>query len=206
MAWTVPRTWVAGETTSATIFNQHVRDNLLFLHDNRVSTLAGLVPVDQDEIVYVADASARTLWRLKYYASGAAGRQWEFVGGTPLAAQVDAGEVVPANAAWGDFTTIPSLTAPLAGDYTSRFGSRRWDYAGSHVTFVAPKYGAGAVSDTDAAASGMTAGGSVGMTGEHSVRTLAAADQVKLQYRQSVATAAETAYGKYLRLQPVKVG
>ncbi len=34
MAWTTPRTWVAGETPTAAQFNAHVRDNLdaLSLH------------------------------------------------------------------------------------------------------------------------------------------------------------------------------
>lgn len=31
MAWTSPRTWVAGETVTAAILNTHVRDNLLDL-------------------------------------------------------------------------------------------------------------------------------------------------------------------------------
>jgi hypothetical protein len=31
MAWTAPRTWVAGETVTATMMNAHVRDNLLVL-------------------------------------------------------------------------------------------------------------------------------------------------------------------------------
>jgi hypothetical protein len=31
MAWTAPRTWVAGETVSAALMNTHVRDNLLMV-------------------------------------------------------------------------------------------------------------------------------------------------------------------------------
>ncbi len=33
MAWTSPRTWVAGELITAAIMNAHVRDNLLILKD-----------------------------------------------------------------------------------------------------------------------------------------------------------------------------
>jgi hypothetical protein len=33
MAWTAPRTWVAGETVTAAIMNTHVRDNLKALGD-----------------------------------------------------------------------------------------------------------------------------------------------------------------------------
>ena len=31
MAWTAPRTWVAGELVTAALFNTHLRDNLLIL-------------------------------------------------------------------------------------------------------------------------------------------------------------------------------
>lgn len=34
MAWTSPRTWLAGEKPSAATMNQHIRDNLQFLYDN----------------------------------------------------------------------------------------------------------------------------------------------------------------------------
>lgn len=34
MAWTAPRTWTTGEVVTAAIMNTHVRDNLLFLHDD----------------------------------------------------------------------------------------------------------------------------------------------------------------------------
>jgi hypothetical protein len=33
MAWTSPRTWVAGEVPTASIFNSHIRDNLKALGD-----------------------------------------------------------------------------------------------------------------------------------------------------------------------------
>jgi len=48
MAWSVPRTWIASEMVTAAIMNQHVRDNLAYLHDRdgfvRVSGgISGLV-------------------------------------------------------------------------------------------------------------------------------------------------------------------
>lgn len=39
MAWVTPRTWVNGEVPGATEFNQHVRDNLLYLFSGRTATL-----------------------------------------------------------------------------------------------------------------------------------------------------------------------
>ncbi|MBP9835162.1 MAG: hypothetical protein KBC93_12750 [Candidatus Microthrix sp.] len=35
MAWTTPRTWVSGETVTASLGNTHWRDNLSYLYDNR---------------------------------------------------------------------------------------------------------------------------------------------------------------------------
>ncbi len=35
MAWTTPRTWVSGETVTASLGNTHWRDNLNYLYDNR---------------------------------------------------------------------------------------------------------------------------------------------------------------------------
>jgi hypothetical protein len=36
MAWSTPRTWVAGELVTASLMNQFIRDQQLFLHDNPV--------------------------------------------------------------------------------------------------------------------------------------------------------------------------
>lgn len=38
MAWTAPRTWVAGEVVTAALLNTHVRDNLSYLKDLAVAT------------------------------------------------------------------------------------------------------------------------------------------------------------------------
>jgi len=37
MAWTTPRTWVSGETVSATLMNEHLRDNLNYLYSLHTS-------------------------------------------------------------------------------------------------------------------------------------------------------------------------
>jgi hypothetical protein len=40
MVWTPPRTWVAGEQPAASVFNQHVRDNLIDLDTMRTAWTA----------------------------------------------------------------------------------------------------------------------------------------------------------------------
>ena len=47
MAWTAPRTWVAGELVTAALLNTHLRDNLLVLREREVwfSAAAGNIAV-----------------------------------------------------------------------------------------------------------------------------------------------------------------
>jgi hypothetical protein len=43
MAWTAPRTWIAGEVVTASLMNTHVRDNfkaICYLHDTTVVNYA----------------------------------------------------------------------------------------------------------------------------------------------------------------------
>lgn len=70
-------------------------------------------PIDGQEVVYVADAAAGVLWRLRYRAAAPAPYRWEFLGGSGLQA-VDA-PTLAAPTAWG--WQAPSLTVPLAGLY-----------------------------------------------------------------------------------------
>jgi hypothetical protein len=199
---------VAGETPSANTWNLHVRDQLLFLHDNRVSALpsAGTL-IDQDEIVYVADAANRRLWRLKFNSSGPAGKQWENVSGwSPLEALVETSENQPDSRVYADFTTTVSLTVPLGGDYIARFGARKFTYNQAGDVFLAPKFGSAATSDNDALQFTPNPYGNViPGAGRSAAKTLAAADVVKLQVRQS-ASEIQLAAGKWLEVSPVRVG
>lgn len=34
MAWTTPRTWTPGETVTAAVYNEHIRDEMVFLNNN----------------------------------------------------------------------------------------------------------------------------------------------------------------------------
>jgi hypothetical protein len=64
MAWTTPRTWVAGEVVTDTIMNAHVRDNLAFLKafttNAQTSTAYTFAFVDAHNIVELANAGAIT--------------------------------------------------------------------------------------------------------------------------------------------------
>ena len=56
MAWTTPRTWVAGETVTDTIMNTHVRDNLAYLGTGIIrlnvnTTAVGNVGAGEDDLI-----------------------------------------------------------------------------------------------------------------------------------------------------------
>lgn len=76
MAWTAARTWVAGETVSASIMNTHVRDNLLETVPAK-ATAAGQIP-------YSTGGSAIAMLQGSAYAiprCNAGGTAMEFIGG-----------------------------------------------------------------------------------------------------------------------------
>ena len=56
MAWTTPRTWVAGETVTDTLMNTHVRDNLAYLGTGIIrlnvnTTAVGNVGAGEDDLI-----------------------------------------------------------------------------------------------------------------------------------------------------------
>lgn len=77
-------------------------------------------PYDGQIIYYRADATNGIIWQLRYNASSASSYKWEFVGGSPIYAYVDAGQ------SWnyvGDYagSTTVIITPPLTGDYVVDF-------------------------------------------------------------------------------------
>lgn len=79
-------------------------------------------PADGDEVYYVADGVNGIIWHLRYNAAGSA-YKWEWLGGGYLRADVATDEGGLPNGAPGDLATVgPTVTAPLAGEYTAKFG------------------------------------------------------------------------------------
>jgi hypothetical protein len=77
-------------------------------------------PTNGQEILFQNAAMATTgaVWHLKYNSASASAFKWEFVGGSPLRAAVATSESTTSTT-FVDLTTVgPSVTTPLAGDYT----------------------------------------------------------------------------------------
>lgn len=73
MAWTAPRTWVAGETVTAALMNTHVRDNLKALGDPWTSytpTLVGMTIGNGAVVAKYLSAGKFTVVRVWLTAGG----------------------------------------------------------------------------------------------------------------------------------------
>lgn len=81
-----------------------------------VSALPG-APVDGQEVYYLADATNGVIWHLRYNAASASAYKWEFVGGSPLRADVATEQTHPSPGAFVELTTTQRITAPLTGEY-----------------------------------------------------------------------------------------
>jgi hypothetical protein len=83
-------------------------------------TVLPATPFDGQEYDFVADATNGVIWRLRYRAASTSAHKWEYVGGGELSAFVT--EIQPVTfttaEAWQALTKSPSITLPLAGDYT----------------------------------------------------------------------------------------
>lgn len=81
----------------------------------QVSVLPG-APIDGQEVDFIVDATNKVVWRLRYNAAGGT-YKWEYRGGQPLAAYVDANEQRNA-LTYGALTTAgPTVTVPRPGEY-----------------------------------------------------------------------------------------
>jgi hypothetical protein len=167
-------------------------------------------PVDGQTIDYIADAANGVVWRLRYRAASASAYKWEFVGGAPLRTHVDTDETLVEGATYVDPTTPgPSLTLPLAGDYSYAFSAAL--YVSGQTTGVGYSAGlslAGAQPASPDAASGYGATGQVASPGRAGqLLGQPAARVVKLQYNVGTA-AGGTAHARWRELQitPVRVG
>jgi hypothetical protein len=172
----------------------------------RVTSLPGS-PVDGQHIIYVADATNGVLWPLRYNAGSASAYKWEFVGGSPLTAEVATTENT-ASTTYADLTTVgPQVTIPLAGDYLITGGIIAGPTTSVFLAAIAAvKLGAAATSDNDRLAQAAFSTANNSSAGGSTLRrnALAAAAVLKMQYRVTAGTGFFG--GRYLAVVPVRVG
>lgn len=115
-----------------------------------VSALPGS-PADGQQVFYqdAAMATAGVVWNLRYRAGGGT-YKWEFVGGNGLSAYVQASQTT-ASTTYTDLGTVgPSLTVPLAGDYTVDLQTTMRGSSGSQQQFHSYTIGGAAADDANA--------------------------------------------------------
>lgn len=162
-------------------------------------------PVDGQEVILTDSLTAGTYhWHLRYVAARASNK-WVFVGGTPLFSEILTREQVT-SATYADAPTVgPSVTVPVAGSYQLAFGAA-WTHSVDNVgvRYIAPKFGAAATDDDDAALGRDQSGAYDAGLHRQIRRTIAAGTLVKLQYRHTTATI--NFERRYLSVEPVAVG
>lgn len=168
-------------------------------------------PTDGDEYVLVDSLTAPTYqWRFKYIAGITDAYKWVYIGGAPAANEIAAAQA-HSSTVYVDLTTVgPQFTIPRSGIYQLDLAIG-WCKANNAAVaalnrYAAVKLGAAATSDNDSCISGDdSATPSIKSMGASFVRTLVAADVVKVQYRYSTATGSAE-YGKrMLKVTPMRV-
>lgn len=162
-------------------------------------------PADGDEYYYVADATNKTVWHLRYNASGGT-YKWELIGGGFLRSAVATDQNTTSVSTWVDLTTAgPDVTVPLAGDYVIMFGAR--SYSGTSSSRL--NVGVAATGGTPVA--GMIAGAvahtnatdAVNMVGRSRETGISAAAVRRLRYRGSAAST--NFLERWIAIEPVRV-
>ena len=162
---------------------------------------------DGTEVVYVADAAAGVLWRLRYNAGSASAYKWEFVGGGWLRNTADASVSVGGSTLYSALAGGPQVTIPLAGEYDVDWGAGGGYYhtAAAGTSFYMGLDAAGlTANDADAIQNAVD----VANTGMQSMRRRAlrtlTAGTLVAKYRIPSGTA--LFQGRYVYVQPVRVG
>jgi len=160
-------------------------------------------PFDGQEFVYNTGVIGR-LWRFRYQADIPSAWKWVFQGGAALDSEVVTSEGT-ASTTYVDLTTVgPSVTAPLTGEYLIEWDCQMQNATAGSAFKAAPKLGAAATSDNDCQSGFSPAANNNESLARELVRTLTAADVVKLQYA-AITSGTVNAYRRHLSLLPVRV-
>lgn len=174
----------------------------------RVTALPA-TPADGDEVYYEIDATNGIYWHFRYRAASGSAHKWEFVGGAPLYAEVDTIETT-GSAAFMDIATVgPSITVPRAGEYCLAYGAAMFYSSGgpglAHMN-AAPRMGSIAPSDIDSLRSKASqAETKLDSLSRTRIKTAAAGDVVKLQYRTDGAGVTANFGYRWLSILPIRI-
>lgn len=164
-----------------------------------------LTPTDGMEVYLIVDATNGVNWHLRYNAAQTT-YKWEYLGGAPLYAEVVTAEGSPG--AYGDATTVISITAPRAGVYDLGHDVGLFidsAGAGQYIMYATLKLGAIAAGDNESGGpeyANQNAAHQANIARHDLRRTLAAADVVKQQYRGN---GANSVGNRVVTMRPVRI-
>ena len=168
-----------------------------------------LQPNDGDEVRFLADADAGTLWLLRYRAAADGLYRWEFLGGSHLT-NVETGSTTRAVSAYGDLAAgaSPTFTLALPGDYIIDVGATLQPGSAGFGAFASFSVNAATASDDDAAVAYFGSGTNPGQVSvmNRSYKTgLAAGTTIQQKFKAQGASSA-TITGRFISITPIRVG
>lgn len=104
-------------------------------------------PVDGDIHVYPADTTNGVMWHFMYNSGSASAHKWEFIGGSPLYAEVVTSEGTASTTYAALATAGPSIAIPKVGDYMVEIGA---GVSNTGVAVTAMSYDIGGTGAVDA--------------------------------------------------------
>jgi len=166
-------------------------------------------PVDGQEVYFQADATNGIVWRLRYNAGSSSAYKWEFVGGSPLFAEVATEETTASTTYVALATAGPTLTLPRAGDYDVEIGCRLYSSVNNTGALMGYDIGATGAVDADAVSyyAAATLGGGATATGNYArARRKTGLTAVALTAKYRATSAITVAIGsRWMRVTPVRV-
>lgn len=179
----------------------------------KVSSLPSCAVANDGQTVFYQNATMATsgvVWRLRCNAGSSSAYKWEFVGGSPLSAE-GSGPSSNTNTSYSTGTTnIPSVSIPLAGEYSVEYGAQGRSEANvcwSDV-FLAPHYGGTILSTSEIYMVGSCNSVISVQTMENTVRrTLATAgSNLDVRYRIQQSSRTFSMWMMRLSATPIRVG
>lgn len=154
---------------------------------------------------YVADSSNGVQWLLRYRAAGSASYPWEFIGGSPLTADVDTQESTSSTTLTDLATTGPTVTVPLGGDYDISFGCA---ISGITSADAMMSFAVGGVSAAvaDGAKTFNATGIAVSVARERRKTGVAAGANIRAKYGTTFGTGTGSYQYRWIKATPVRVG
>jgi hypothetical protein len=171
-------------------------------------TVLPATPVDKQEVYFLADAANGIIWHLRYRAASASPYKWEFVGGSPMTA-----EVQPQAALTGNYNSTgdigPNVQLPaLAGAYLLSFGANAYStHTAVQTAYYGLAFSATEANDLQAIQWQLAISGGPGRS--NSARTFAALLPASVLVRsRGKASAGGSAYviDRWVSVVPVRLG